>query len=493
MKTISKLLLYSMLISLVLSMVPSKKFLESKKLSPISFLTEEDIISPSEDTPTNETSSEDKPSDDTPTNENTPEDKPSEETPTNDTTPEDKPSEDTPSSGSSSNDEDETKIINIKCLWVTAKNAYSLQKLQNKENDYEKEFEDGKLILNFCQNTNTQIDNKESNSTVLLKNNENIIRLSGSIDGEDENKNVWSELSDDNKTGIVIRLVEGDYCTEYEKHQTTLKIYCDEEGDNNFLDSLKYTMVTNDTCKHIITAKSVYGCSLVSTYLLKQLVNEYNILFAIIFVILGIPLCLVGYRYITITIMLIASIVGCYLITLFVLSSFPSLVTSETKLWILIVVGLLLGCGIGYFMRGEIKSDVMLCGAFLGYSCATFVYQIVQNYISWDPTYLYYGTVGVCIVVGAIIGFCMVKPIIILGTSCLGGYLIMRGASLILGNYLDENAIIDLIKNQEYEQLVQIRNNWVYGYLGSWLILTVGGTIYQCIKSGKKKEKTDKE
>ena len=86
----------------------------------------------------------------------------------------------------------------------------------------------------------------------------------------------------------------------------------------------------------------------------------------------------------------------------------------------------------------------------------------------------------------------MVKPIIILGTSCLGGYLIMRSISLIFGNYLDENAIIDLIKNQEYDQLLEMRNNWVYLYLGIWLVLTLIGTIYQCCKSGKNKNEKEK-
>ena len=39
---------------------------------------------------------------------------------------------------------------------------------------------------------------------------------------------------------------------------------------------------------------------------------------------------------------------------------------------------------------------------------------------------------------------------------------------------------IDLIKNQEWEQLKELRNSWLYAYLGSWLALAIAGTIVQC-------------
>jgi len=56
----------------------------------------------------------------------------------------------------------------------------------------------------------------------------------------------------------------------------------------------------------------------------------------------------------------------------------------------------------------------------------------------------------------------------------------MRGATLVLGNYLDEGMAIDLIKNKEWEQLKELRSPWIYGYLGAWLLLGIVGTIIQC-------------
>ena len=58
----------------------------------------------------------------------------------------------------------------------------------------------------------------------------------------------------------------------------------------------------------------------------------------------------------------------------------------------------------------------------------------------------------------------------ILGTSIVGGYIVMRGAAVIFGNYIDEDQFVDLIKSGEYEQIRDMKNGWVYAYLGLWLV-----------------------
>ena len=120
----------------------------------------------------------------------------------------------------------ELGVINIKCLYSKGYNIYSFQELK-KDEDYSiniNETENEKILLNFCRNTKTN-----ENSTVLKVKNETTIRLSGSIDGEGDNKNVWSEMMDENNNntfiGIKINLVEGEKCSDTERHQTTIKMY----------------------------------------------------------------------------------------------------------------------------------------------------------------------------------------------------------------------------------------------------------------------------
>ena len=383
---------------------------------------------------------------------------------------------------------DNTKLINIKCLYSKNYNMYSLQALQKKNEDYKIAVpgEDATIKFNFCQNT--LVDNT---STVIKVEGNETVRLAGSIEGEGEDKNVWTEMGEEgNPTGISISLVSGDQCNGDEKHQTQLEITCDSEvDDENFLETIKYENI-NNTCLHKITMRSLYGCSLRSSYLFIKLLNDYKLVFCILFVIVGIIFCFFGKRYMKYLIMIICGFIGCYAITAAILNFFPNFITTELWLLVCLLVCFILGCILGWFLKDEIKFSVLITGAFLGYSCATFVYQIVQNYVEFDPQILYYACVGVCIVVGALLGWFLTDPILIIGTSVFGGYLAMRGVSLVAGNYLDEGYIIDLIKNKEWEQLKEIRDGWTYAYLGSWVILAIAGIFIQC--KNNKKTKSNK-
>lgn len=386
---------------------------------------------------------------------------------------------------------EDSKIINVKCLWAHKYDMYSLQTLQNKEKDYEVAYGEGKVIFNLCQNTITKYNNSASESTALYEDTPgHLVKISGSIEGEGEIKNVWNELIEDDETGVIIHLVDGEECVEGQRHLTDLKIYCDPEVlEDDFLGTVNLTDFNGGECEHIIAARSFYGCKLNSLYLLKRLFGAYKYPIAVLFIIVGIFLCLFGARYITITVMVTCSFIGSYLLTVLILSFYPDMVNTESRVWLFIGGGLLLGLVAGWYLKGEVRGYVVLLGGVLGYSSATFVYQIVQDYITWDPEMLYYITLGVCCMAGLLLGMCMYKVILTFGTALFGGYVAMRGASFIFGNYLDEQQVMDLIKNKEWEQLKQIRGNYVYAYLGSWALMTVVGTFIQCRYANKKNHK----
>ena len=347
------------------------------------------------------------------------------------------------------------KVINTKCLYSHEYNIYSLQALQSKE-DYVYVEDDNvtKIYYNFCQNTK-----KKDNSTFVEE--------------------------------INNALVEGDICNNSEKYSVTLDIRCDADKDGKkFQETVEITKV--GSCKYNLLMKSLYGCSLKSKYLLLKLFQKYKYLFAIIFVLFGIGLCFFGNRFIKYAIIGICGFIGCYALTALVLKLFPNFISKEGYLFICLILCFVLGCVIGYFIRNDEKMYILLLGAGLGYFVATFVYQIIQNYVEFDPETLYYICVGVCIVIGAFLAWKLTKYIIILATSVFGGYLIMRSVALIAGNYLDEDLVIDLIKSKEWDKLKEMRNGWTYAYLGSWIVLTVAGVYIQC-KNNKKNKSKDVE
>ena len=351
-------------------------------------------------------------------------------------------------------------------------NVYSLQKLQNKEKDYEIDVADGKIKLNYCQNT------ANTNATVIKEEKDKIIRLSGPIEGDGEDVNTWTEINEDTAHGVKLDLAYGEACKDNDRHQTTIKLYCDNTiEDEKFYETLNYT---STGCLHTIEARSLYGCSLKSSYLFLRLLEDFKYIFAALFVGIGIILCLWGLKQKNKTVIIVCGFIGCYAISAAVLAWFPSFITDELGIIICLLVSFILGCAIGFFLKDEDSFYCLVAGGLIGYYASSYVFKIVSNYVEWNPEYLEYACIGVCIVVGALIGFKLKNIIIIMGTSILGGYLAMRGVSLIVGNYLDEGYLIDLIKNQEYDQLKDIRDGWVFGYLGAWALLSIIGIFVQC-------------
>ena len=400
--------------------------------------------------------------------------------------------EETPSEKNSTSDGDEpsskeeqepketsgdSSFVNIKCLWVNKYNVYSLQKLQNKENDYENDVNKGKIILNFCQNTKTKINDTDSQSTALWKKNDSLIRISGSIDGDSDTKNKWSEQEDETGNYLMISLTKGEKCnTSY--HKTYLKIYCSDEKD--FFKDIKFSGFDENSCIHTISSNSVYGCALTDTYLLKKILHKYWFIFGLGLIIIGAYLCFYGFKIVWLTAILVLGLVFCYIISIIFLNLFPSLITTETSLWILLGVGFAFGAIIGCCIKAKVRLIVAILGAGMGYCIAIFVYQIIQSFIEWNPQILYYIVVIICIIIGIMLGFFVYNSFLIIGTCIFGGYLAMRGVIAIFGEYMDEGEFVDLIKSGEIEQMKEIRNGWTYAYLGLWLVLMVGGLFCQC-------------
>ena len=383
-------------------------------------------------------------------------------------------------------EEPKKDVINVKCLWVHKYDVYSLQELQNKDNDYEKEIPNGKVIFNFCQNT--KIDPQ---STVVWYNNQTskFISVAGSVEGDGDNKNDWNTLNGEEGLYIELSHPKEKECRDGKYyHKTTLEIVCDPDiEDKDFLDNITLADFDKDSCEHTIRGYSIYGCPLNDWYLLKRLMNNYKFLFGIGFFLIGLFLCMFGNKFKTPTIILLMGLIFCYVISIIFLNFLSFLIKTQEHLLYLLGAGFLIGGFIGFVLRAKLTLFTILLGISMGYSFAEIVYQFVQGFIEWNPQYLYYATIGVCCIAGIFVGFLLVKTVFILGTSLLGGYVGMRGVSVIFGNYMDEGIFADLIKNGEYEQLKEIRSGWTYAYLGLWLVLTLFGVYYQCI--GYKKEK----
>ena len=389
--------------------------------------------------------------------------------------------------------------VNIKCLFVTKYNVYTLQPL-TKDTEYKREVEVGGNILgilhfNICKDLpnekSTMIFEPGVTTTSLLtaENNEtNKIKLAGSIDGgENGSKNEWKEIDEDGGTkGVKIRLSEGDVCNGNTHHVTYLRIICDDKAkDDLFTNDLNFSRFNERDCVHYIESRSIYGCALNDWYLLRRLVNQYNYIFSTLLILVGLFLLLFGKKFQTLTVIVVGGVIVCYVVSVIILSFIPGLIKTEGHLCILFAVGFILGGVLGYCIKEKIKILSVLMGAFAGYSVGEFIYQFVAGFITSNPTALYWAVIAICTIAGGLIGYWLFNTAVIFGTSIIGGYVAMRGVSFIFGNYMDEAEFVDLAKSGEIEQLKDIKNGWVYAYLGLWLVLSIVGIYYQCSKHRK--------
>jgi hypothetical protein len=130
---------------------------------------------------------------------------------------------------------------------------------------------------------------------------------------------------------------------------------------------------------------------------------------------------------------------------------------TNTSVWIVLSIGAVIGLALCYLLLKFTKIFFMIVGGFTGYTLGIFLYQLFLNYIHSNPEVVYWITIVSCIVLGALISLCIVKHVLIIGTSICGAYAVIRGFSLYIGHFPNESIIIDLVKREEWNQLEAVR------------------------------------
>jgi len=139
--------------------------------------------------------------------------------------------------------------------------------------------------------------------------------------------------------------------------------------------------------------------------------------------------------------------------------------TNPDYIWIFLGLGFCLGVGVAYFAISVITLVKFSIGGYLGFIFSALAYQFVLRYIhTTDPEVLYWITVLVCIIIGCILINFLVKQVMIVATSFIGSYVVIKGISLYAGRFPNEQVIFEMLKNQEYDQLAEVLNYYLFIY-----------------------------
>ena len=401
-----------------------------------------------------------------------------------------------------------SKGANENCMGFKDNDLYTLFKYKGKEVN----FPDDRIKLKLCQN----FDNIKS--SCILKNGTEIIRLSGDINGEENNKNKFVI----NGTKIIkMYLAAGDICKDKKRYKVEIEINAieektyDDDGDYDY--DYNYgnynsedgnddgNIITYSDCVYSIKINQYFVTTYTSYYGFILPTISFNIILALFMLIFGIMIkkysIIQNYEY-------------CYIIC-FIGAFFPLNIILDLcgYNFIIIIVGSIISIGISGCLILVIKDDLernlnkfsILLGILCGYpmikNISTFTIAFIET--SYQSL-IYYITLIIFLICGGIIGFISPELTNYIGPIIFEDYLLVKGLSYILYFIfppLDENKIFDLSKTENYEKIKEmIGLSFIYPLIFvSYIFIHTGflyiiSLIYDIIqkRNSKKDEKNNK-
>ena len=304
-------------------------------------------------------------------------------------------------------------------------------------------------------------------------------------------------------SGLRVELSHGDKCPGNPAKNYTLswEIKCDKgedaKGGELIIEDSSQLNNIDTTCDAIIKAKSIEACPKFSFNKIFKFLNDNATISGCILIFIGILEAFLGYKLIKVTIFLMGIVSVTTFITVVMFQFFlPSTATasgSNTILYVVLSFGLLLGIILGFVMSYYKKLFFGILGGVLGYVVGNLLYITLTRLIDVNPIVVYWVTLVVCIIIFCLLTVFFHKYLVIIATSVIGSYGVIRGFSVIFGGYPDESIIIDIIERGEKEQLKELFTVYFIIYLVCLLLLIIGSIVVQLSINKDEDEQNDEK
>jgi len=253
---------------------------------------------------------------------------------------------------------------------------------------------------------------------------------------------------------------------------------CDKDaGEKTQFDSYRQDR-TNGLI--IITVRSSNSCP--NSYLSKLsfFFTKYKIVFLILFLVLGGFVAFFGLQMLKYTIFIVGMLGGT-LISAYLLLSFVHYSSPNYVYWLIFAVCLVIGGVVGYISVKIETLGFIILGAVLGVCGGLMLYTAVlapaKAGIVW-----YWVTLVVAGIIGAGLAYKFWKNVVIIATSVLGSFMIIRAIGAATNTFPSEDSIASGVNGFSPA---------VYGYLVAVIIITIAGVYFQHKK--KKEHELEKE
>ena len=337
----------------------------------------------------------------------------------------------------------------VKCLWFTDYRIYNLFPLTY--NNIQPISSDDQLNFNICGNTETLCNNEQSR--VVVRSGSECIRLSRDFKSNSRFELI-SDSKDDTKydSGLKIMLPSGDAISPGSdvKYNTTLLLECDKEdkATSKFtFYSIEFTKGVKDV---VLRGKTKSACPEEGVLKYVQYIFTFRFYTGPAIILIGLLFALFGLQLYKGTMLLVCVGTSTLIAFFFVLPLFPD---HDVKVfWIVIGIGVLVGLLIGFLILNLQVLIFILLGGTLGFLLSDFALKIVAMFEVVND-WITYVTWGILVLLGMTLGYFLADLIIVIGTSFIGFYFIIFGASLLLNIPL--TIIIEMSRNGEFDQIAQ--------------------------------------
>jgi len=234
------------------------------------------------------------------------------------------------------------------------------------------------------------------------------------------------------------------------------------------------TSVAPDSCTYAVKAKKKAGCPFIRGNAIWKFLDKYSVYVTPAVIIVGAFFLMVGgyFKKISIFLIVLTSVV---FISIFALYAFIlPYSTPEWAGWVIIICSVIAGLIAGFFLATFLKIGVFLLGAWGGAMLATTLYGLFVYKIS-DKSYVLYIMIAVFALIIALLSLKLLKLVLVIWTSFIGAYMVVRGAAVYIGGYTNEFQLINEIQAKDIDNIP-----WsAYVYILSIFALAILGILFQ--------------
>lgn len=163
------------------------------------------------------------------------------------------------------------------------------------------------------------------------------------------------------------------------------------------------------------------------------------------------------------------------LLSLFLFSVFFSRDSSHILAWVVFIICLAIGVCAGIVLAALTRLGVGVLAAWGGFCLGLILYNAFLYKVDNDSKVAFWSTTISLAVVAAILTLAVFNMAIIVSTSIVGSYSLMRGISMYAGGFPDEMELYYLIKMHKLSSV----NGTFYIYFVFFIVMAVLGSLFQ--------------